>query len=112
MTFAHTHAHRSDPATSHEAARTAQGMAERHKHIICAALFWRGLTSQEISNMCELNYHQVARRISDLKRDGKVQDSGETRRSPGGRRATVWELAPQPRKERVAYRGVAEWNHR
>ena len=92
MTFAITHAHRSDPATSVEAARAAQPMAERHKHIICAALFWRGLTSQEISQMCELDYHQVARRISDLKRDFKVVDSGEARRSPGGRRATVWRL--------------------
>ncbi len=92
MTFAHTHAHRSDPDTSHEAARAAQPMAERHKAIICAALFWRGLTSQEISHMCELDYHQVARRIIDLKRDGKVLDSGETRPSPGGRRATVWRL--------------------
>lgn len=112
MTFATTHAHRSDPATSHEAARAAQPMAERHKHIICAALFWRGLTSQEISGHCELDYHQIARRIIDLKRDGKVLDSGETRPSPSGRRATVWELAPEPRKERVAYRSIGEFDHR
>ena len=92
VTFTTTHAHRNDPDTSHEAARQAQGLAERHKHIICAALFWRGLTSQEISDICELDYHQVARRISDLKRDFKVVDSGHTRRSPGGRRATVWRL--------------------
>ena len=92
MNFAQTHAHRSDPATSHEAARFMQGMAERHKHIIYTALFWRGLTSQEISDSCELDYHQVARRMSDLVADGKVQDSGETRPSPGGRRATVWRL--------------------
>ena len=93
MTFATTHAHRSDPATSHEAAWAAQGIAERHKFIIFTMLLFYGpLTSAEISDHCELDYHQIARRISDLKRDGKVQDSGETRPSPGGRRATVWRL--------------------
>ncbi len=92
MTFTTTHAHRHDPDTSHEAARAAQGMAERHKVIICAALFWRGLTSQEISDICELDYHPVARRMSDLREDGKVMATGETRPSPGGRRATVWRL--------------------
>ena len=94
MSFATTHAHRNDPATSHEAAQQAQGLAERHKGIIVAVLgnMGVGLTSREICNCCILDYHQVARRISDLKRDGKVQDSGQTRPSPGGRRATVWRL--------------------
>ena len=63
MTSAQTHAHRHDPDTSHDAAAKAN-----------------------------LNYHQVARRISDLKRDGKVKDTGERRASPGGRRAAVWGL--------------------
>ncbi len=92
MTFTTTHAHASDPGTSHDAAQAARHMAERHKRIICAALFWRGLTSQEIADICELDYHQVARRISDLKRDGRVVDSGERRASPGGRKACVWRL--------------------
>ena len=98
MNFATTHAHRSDPATSREAARQAQSMAERHKHIILDILeIWQeaslgGMTSQHISENCSLNYHQIARRMSDLKRDGKIVDSGQTRPSPGGRRATVWAL--------------------
>ena len=53
-------------------------------------------TSQEIADFCELDYLQVARRMSDLVIDGKVQDSGQTRRSPGGRRATVWKLSRAP----------------
>ncbi len=100
MTFATTHAHRNDPDTSVQAARGAQGLAERHKAVIITILvFWgevdstrEGLTSQEIADYCELDYHQVARRMSDLREDGKVQASGETRRSPGGRRAIVWRL--------------------
>lgn len=94
--FAHTHAHAHDPDTSHDAARTAQGLAERHKHIICTVLHLAnqgaGLTSQEISAYCSLDYHQVARRISDLKRNGKVVDTGQRRASPGGRQAAVWKL--------------------
>ncbi len=96
MNFTTTHARRSDPATSHEAARMAQGLAERHKTIIVNVLhhagFQSGFTSQEIANCCKLNYLQVVRRMSDLMADRKVQDSGQTRPSPGGRRATVWEL--------------------
>lgn len=93
MTFTTTHAHRSDPATSVEAARSAQPMADQHKFVIATILLFHGpLTSQGIADRCELSYHQVARRMSDLVADGKVQDSGQTRRSPGGRRATVWRL--------------------
>lgn len=94
MTFAQTHAHANDPDTSHEAASAAWALATRHKTIIATLLLFHGpLTSQEIADMCNLDYHQVARRISDLKRDGRVQDSGERRASPGGRRAAVWKLA-------------------
>ncbi len=93
MTFAHTHAHRHDPDTSRWAAETARGLAYRHKLVIETILvFWGDSTSQEIANRCELDYWQVARRISDLKRDGRVKDSGVRRASPGGRSACVWRL--------------------
>ena len=110
MTFTTTHAHRHDPDTSVQAARGAQGLAERHNPIIATVLLFYGpLTSGEIADKCELNYLQVARRMSDLREDGKVLDSGERRRSPGGRKAAVWKLAPEPR---VAYAGIVEWNHK
>lgn len=93
MNFAHTHAHRHDPDTSVEAARAAQGMADQHKAIIWTELLFFGdMTSQEIADKCELDYHQVARRMSEMKRAGEVQDSGERRPSPSGRRACVWRL--------------------
>ena len=91
MTFAHTHAHAHDPDTSHDAARQAKGLATRHKVIIHWALLdWGPMTSNEIASHCELDYLQVARRINDLKRDGKVEDTGLRRASPGGRKAAVW----------------------
>ena len=103
----HTRAHAHDPDTSYGAARRARRLVAQHKFTILNRLrlddiYYRakgcgagvgGLTSQEISDRCKLNYHQVARRISDLKRDGKVIDSGQRRASPGGRRAAVWRLA-------------------
>ena len=94
MTFAHTHTHANDPETSHEAASSMPTVAEQHKCVIWSVLlFFDDLTSQEIANRCNLDYWQVARRISDLKRDGKVVDSGARRASPGGRTACVWRLA-------------------
>ncbi len=93
MTFAHTHAHTHDPDTSHDAAAKAQGLAARHKAIIHWTLFhWGPLSSNEIANHCELDYLQVARRMKDLKRDGKVVDTGVRRTSPGGRKAAVWRV--------------------
>ncbi len=93
MTFALTHAHARDPDTSHDAARDAQKLAERHQRTIWTILLFHGpLTSQEIAERCDLDYLQVARRISDLKRADKVTDTGVRRASPGGRKAAVWGL--------------------
>ena len=96
MTFALTHAHTHDPATSHDAAAKAQGLAARHKAIILNQLhltntrYGHGLTSNEITERCELDYLQVVRRMKDLCDDGKVVDTGTRRASPGGRKAAVW----------------------
>jgi predicted ArsR family transcriptional regulator len=93
MTFTTTHHHAHDPDTSVQAARGAQDFAKQHTFIIATVLLFYGpLTSGEIAGRCELNYLQVARRMSDLRDDGKVLDSGERRRSPGGRTACVWVL--------------------
>ncbi len=93
MTFTTTHHHAHDPDTSVQAARGAQGLAERHKATITTVLLFYGpLTSGEIADRCELDYHQVARRMFDLCKGDKVLDSGERRRSPGGRTACVWKL--------------------
>ncbi len=87
----HEHHHRHDPETAVQAAHGARDLANRHKKIILEALWWPA-TSQEIAERCELDYWQVARRIIDLKRDGKVVDSGVRRPSPAGRSACVWRL--------------------
>ncbi len=93
MTFAQTHARLNDPDTSVQAAQCARHLAKQHKKIVANALSLGGLTSSEISDRCELTYWQVTRRVSDLKHDGVVIDSGLRRLTPNGRKACVWRLA-------------------
>ena len=94
LPFDVTHARPTDPDTSHEAAQQAEGPARRHKRIIVGVLrVWGPLASYEIADRCAaLDYWQVTRRISDLRRDGKVEDSGARRLTPNGRPAGVWRL--------------------
>ncbi len=88
-----THAHTSDPDTSHESAKQAIGLAARHQHTIWTILLFHGpLTSQEISDKCELSYMQVVRRMKDLCEADKVEDSGIRRDNPSGRPAAVWRI--------------------
>lgn len=93
MTFAHTHARAHDPDTSAQAAETVRDMAAQHKVVIAKVLAFGAFTSAEISDRCGLTYWQVTRRVSDLKHDGQVIDSGARRLTPNGRKACVWRLA-------------------
>lgn len=93
MTFAHTHARLNDPDTSVQAAQAMRDEGNRHKAIIADVLSRGALTSAEISERCDLTYWQVTRRVSDLKHDGDVIDSGQRRLTPNGRKACVWRLA-------------------
>lgn len=92
LTWARDHAHRRDPGTSLAAAHRARGFATTHCGIIYRLLRSNrpGLTSRQIAGALTLSYHEVARRMSDLKRAGLVVDSGERRRNPSGLQAAVW----------------------
>ena len=102
--FAVTHAHQGEPETAVAAAHRAREFAGTHCDLIQAVLRVHpaGLTSHEIEVLlhargiahghCGLSYHEVARRIPDLKRAGLVVDSGERRRNPSGLQAAVWRV--------------------
>lgn len=102
LTWARTHAHQGEPETAVAAARRARNFAGTHCGLIQVVLraHPEGLTSHEIEVIlhargiahghCGLSYHEVARRIADLKRAGLVIDSGERRRNPSGLQAAVW----------------------
>jgi predicted ArsR family transcriptional regulator len=93
--FARTHARGDDLDTSHDAAESAESISKRHKAIVYAALKMHGpLTSEEIAAKTRLEHAQTWRRVSDLRNDGEVIDSGERRPNKSGRQAAVWKLAP------------------
>ena len=92
-TFATTHAHSDDVETSHVAAARAEIMATRHKAAIYNWLKTIGpQASEQIAAGVNLDALQVMKRISDLRHDGVVIDSGERRLTRTGRRAAVWML--------------------
>ncbi len=49
--------------------------------------------SEDIACTTGLDYHAVARRISDLKRAGLVVDTGIRTKNASGRAAAVWRAA-------------------
>ncbi len=70
-----------DPDTSHEAAREciASGRLGRHMRLALSAIVkHQGCTSAELVEWCELNRHEVARRLPDLEKRGLVRQ-GESR---------------------------------
>jgi biotin operon repressor len=91
--FSTTHAHRDDIDTSHEAAGRAENMASRHRSMVHNWLMIIGpQSSEQIAAGVGLDSLQVMKRISDLRSDGVVIDSGERRLTRTGRKAAVWKL--------------------
>jgi len=70
------------------------GFSGEHKRIVLKVLSSHpdGLTNEEISQKCDLDYLQVVRRVSDLQRDGAVIDTFEQRLNLSGRKAAVWRV--------------------
>lgn len=93
--FAREHAHGDDIDTSHIAAERAEGLAAKHKALVYAVLHQNGpLASEQIAAKTGLDPLQVMKRISDLRNENAVVDSGERRQTRTGRPAAVWKLAP------------------
>ncbi|MGL4325825.1 MAG: MarR family transcriptional regulator [Beijerinckiaceae bacterium] len=102
-----TLARRHDPETSKEAAKTVREFAGGHHAQILDALAKHpdGLTAHEIAAFCQIDAHQVGKRINELEKAGRIEniiiadgDSPDgytvlTRATPGGRQARVWRLA-------------------
>jgi hypothetical protein len=87
------HARRTDPATSHDAARSIHGSAEALTARLYAVLARRGpMTRSELTAAAgqKLSDYQVSKRVSDLKNAKLIVDTGQTRPGPTGRMQTVW----------------------
>lgn len=88
-------ARNTDPATSHEAAASAEPLAKRHRRIIFDTLKAAepvALAGEEIADSCGLSYWQVMRRMSELERENKIFCTSLTHMNRSGRRAYKYAL--------------------
>lgn len=79
-----------DPATSHAAARSARRFVDDH-HAAILGVLWRKMNCYDIAKFTGLDHVAVARRMGELRDQGKVRDTGETAPGPNGRQCTLWE---------------------
>ena len=86
-------ARRTDPGTSHEAAKTAP-VAE-HQRLILDALTQGPAGASGIAARCGLLPHQVNRRIHELAKAGRIVETGRTVRSNSGRAEREWQITPR-----------------
>jgi len=92
------HARNTDPETSHEAAEEISGnQATRMEYEVLACLrrFPGGLTMHEICHLTGLRWNTASPRIKPLRLKGLVEDSGDRREGPVGRRCIVWKATPK-----------------
>jgi predicted ArsR family transcriptional regulator len=82
----------SDPATSHQAAAQAGGLATKHQRQILAALLDGPAGASGIAARCGLLSHQVNKRIAELARDGRIVQTGRVVTSSSGRGEREWKV--------------------
>lgn len=97
--------HHADPHTSPQAARSMVQGAQHHRVAVMTALRLFGpATGHELAALLGLEYVQVAKRLTELAVDGRInrRETGtiggkpayQTRNSPTGRPACVWHINP------------------
>lgn len=85
-------ARRTDPSTSHEAAKRAEKFQRgHHKKILeyLESIAPYTATYVDIANATELDRHAVARRLGELEKDGRIVKEG-IGQLPNGNKAGVW----------------------
>lgn len=87
-------ARRTDPATSHMAAKQAKELAAKHARMILATLEAHGpLGVDGIAARCNITGHACGKRMSELERAGRVVLTGRTVPSTSGRAQREWRAA-------------------
>jgi len=84
-------ARRTDPGTSHEAAKTAP-VAE-HQRLIMDALGQGPAGASGIAARCGLSGHQVNKRLTELARTGRIVETGRVVTSSSGRGEREWKVS-------------------
>ena len=91
--FDKAHARKTDPVTSHEAAKAITPLLNKVEQGIYDALcsfLPKGATSDEISEASGIIYRTVTPRLKPMCKKGFVVDSGEHKRGDSGRRQIIW----------------------
>ena len=89
-------ARRDDVDTSHAAAESMIGTAQRHHRLIMNVMRNGGLWSaQEIADATSIDYVAVSRRMSELRRNGFVHRTDEKHRNRSGREAYKYTLTKE-----------------
>jgi len=91
--FAEPAARKSDPVTSHQAARAARSFAGEHHTAILAALAAGPAGASGIGARCGLLPHQVNKRIHELAKAGRIVATGRVVESASGRGEREWRVA-------------------
>jgi predicted Rossmann fold nucleotide-binding protein DprA/Smf involved in DNA uptake len=84
-------ARRSDPGTSHEAAKTAP--VSEHQRLIIDALGQGPAGASGIAARCGLLPHQVNKRLTELARTGRIVETGRVVTSSSGRGEREWKVS-------------------
>ncbi len=95
-------AKRTDPQTSHDAARSVRNLASTRSSILWIYEVYGSMVDDKlVAHYNKLTYQGIARKASDqgirtrrkeLVEMGKVQDSSDRKKLESGRQAIVWEL--------------------
>jgi len=91
--FNRAHARKTDPVTSHEAAKAITPSLNKIEQGIYDALcsfLPKGATSDEIVEASGIQYRTVTPRLKPMCKKGFVVDSGEHKRGESGRRQIIW----------------------
>jgi len=84
-------ARRTDPATSHAAAKTAP--VSEHQRLIMDALAIGPGGASGIAARCGLLPHQIGKRINELAKAGRIVATGRVVTSASGRGEREWKVA-------------------
>src|SRR6202048_4411620 len=82
---------------SEKAAEAVGSTANKMRAAVLAqfAAYPGGATADEVARDLNLSVLSVRPRVSELKRTGKIKQTGARRKNDSGMTATVWQIAPQ-----------------
>lgn len=88
-TYPHTPGHQNTD-TSKEAAESIEPCAVSLRPACLSALGLRQMTADEVASSLRKSILSIRPRITELRRLGKIEDTGERRLNESGKRAIAW----------------------